>query len=173
MKKSIKIIVFLVLAVAILLGGIWYSNKLSAESNAADVAAGVAADQAQQQLMQNLKITDLTVGTGTIAANGDIVTVNYIGTLDNGTTFDSSYARNEPFSFTLGVGQVIKGWDLGVVGMRVGGKRTLIVPPELAYGSSSPVSSIPPNSTLNFTIQLLAVTSTVANPAGNANPAGY
>lgn len=111
--------------------------------------------------MDGLQIKDTTVGTGTIAQNGDVVTVNYTGTLDNGTTFDSSYSRNQPFSFTLGAGQVIQGWDLGVLGMRVGGTRELTIAPSLGYGAQAN-GPIPANSTLHFTITLLSVSSSVA-----------
>lgn len=103
-----------------------------------------------------LQKTDETVGTGAEAVAGDTVTVNYTGTLENGTVFDSSYSRNQPFSFKLGAGQVIKGWDEGVVGMKVGGKRKLVIPPSLGYGDQA-TGSIPANSTLIFQIQLLSV----------------
>lgn len=103
-----------------------------------------------------LVIEDITVGTGATAAAGNTVTVNYVGTLTNGTKFDSSYDRNQPFTFRLGAGQVIAGWDQGVVGMRVGGKRRLTIPPSLAYGNQA-VGPIPANSTLKFDIELLAV----------------
>ncbi len=111
--------------------------------------------------MDGLKIVDTTVGTGTVAQNGDVVTVNYVGKLDNGSTFDSSYSRNQPFSFTLGAGSVIKGWDLGVLGMRVGGTRELTIPADLGYGAGGFPPVIPPNATLHFTVTLLSVT----NPA--------
>ncbi|HUC19974.1 MAG TPA: FKBP-type peptidyl-prolyl cis-trans isomerase [Candidatus Polarisedimenticolaceae bacterium] len=103
-----------------------------------------------------LQKTDEVVGTGTEAVAGKKVTVHYTGTLTNGTKFDSSVDRNQPFSFNLGGGQVIKGWDEGVVGMKVGGKRKLVIPPELGYGSQQ-VSSIPANSTLVFEVELLGV----------------
>ncbi len=106
--------------------------------------------------MANLIIKDVAVGTGAEAQNGDLVTVNYVGTLDDGTKFDSSYDRNKAFSFPLGVGQVIKGWDLGVLGMKIGGKRDLTIPPELGYRASG-IGSIPPNATLHFTVELLSV----------------
>ena len=107
--------------------------------------------------------TDSIVGTGTVASAGRIITVHYTGWLYNpnqpgnkGSQFDSSVARNQPYSFTLGAGTVIRGWDQGVAGMRVGGTRTLIIPSTLGYGSSGN-SSIPPNSALVFDIQLLNV----------------
>jgi len=98
---------------------------------------------------------DIRVGEGTPAAAGDTLTVHYIGTLQSGQVFDSSYTRGEPFTFRLGAGNVIRGWDQGLVGMRVGGKRRLSIPPELAYGSQGS-GPIPPNATINFEIELLA-----------------
>jgi len=97
---------------------------------------------------------DITVGTGAETKAGDTVTVNYLGTLENGAKFDSSYDRNTPFSFTIGKGEVIRGWELGLLGMKVGGKRDLIIPPELGYGAQTQ-GPIPPNSVLKFTIELL------------------
>lgn len=111
-----------------------------------------------------LQINDTQVGSGTEATNGKTVTVHYTGWLYNATTagnkgtkFDSSVDRNQPFQFTLGVGQVIKGWDQGVLGMKVGGKRTLIIPPSLGYGSQGAGGVIPPNATLVFDVELLEV----------------
>lgn len=104
----------------------------------------------------SLQIEDLIVGSGATAAVGDTVTVNYIGTLTNGTTFDSSYDRNQPFTFQIGAGQVIAGWDQGVPGMRVGGKRRLTIPPSLGYGNKA-TGPIPANSTLVFEIELLSI----------------
>ncbi len=161
MKKSILIIAYIVLAVAILWGGVWYSGKISEESQTQSTAAGAAAEQKQAQIMQNFKMTDDVIGTGAEAKNGDAVTVNYVGTLDNGTKFDSSYDRKQPFTFTLGAGNVIKGWDEGVLGMKVGGKRELVIPPELGYGPSG-YGPIPGNATLHFTVELLAVGTSTA-----------
>ncbi len=106
--------------------------------------------------VMDLQKTDEVVGTGAEAVAGKQVTVNYTGTLTNGTVFDSSYSRNQPFAFQLGAGQVIKGWDEGVVGMKVGGKRKLVIPPSLGYGNQT-AGTIPPNSTLIFDIQLVSV----------------
>jgi len=103
-----------------------------------------------------LVIEDLVVGTGATAANGDTVTVHYLGTFTNGTKFDSSYDQNRPFPFRLGAGQVIPGFEQGIVGMRVGGKRRLTIPPSLAYGSAGQ-GQIPPNATLVFEVELLAI----------------
>jgi peptidylprolyl isomerase len=104
-----------------------------------------------------LKYQDLVVGTGPTPKEGDTVIVHYTGWLTNGKKFDSSVDRNQPFSFTLGRGQVIKGWDEGVASMHVGGKRKLIIPPDLAYGSRGYPGAIPPNSTLIFQVQLLKI----------------
>jgi FKBP-type peptidyl-prolyl cis-trans isomerase len=103
-----------------------------------------------------LMSVDLVVGTGPTAVNGDVVTVNYVGTLTNGTKFDSSYDRNQPYTFRLGAGTVIAGWDQGVPGMKVGGKRHLTIPPSLAYGNQAN-GVIPANSTLVFDIELLSI----------------
>ncbi|MGH7175711.1 MAG: FKBP-type peptidyl-prolyl cis-trans isomerase [Minisyncoccia bacterium] len=106
-----------------------------------------------------LQITDNVVGTGATAAAGDSVTVNYVGTLADGTVFDASAKHGSSgFTFALGAGQVIKGWDEGVVGMKVGGTRTLVIPSALAYGSAGVPGVIPANATLTFQVQLLSVT---------------
>ncbi len=103
-----------------------------------------------------IKIEDIKAGDGAAAKRGDQVTVHYTGTLTNGKKFDSSVG-GEPFSFRLGAGQVIQGWDIGVAGMKVGGKRKLTIPAELAYGERGAGSDIPPNSTLVFEVELLKV----------------
>lgn len=114
-------------------------------------------EKPNQGAVMELQKTDIEVGTGAEAVAGKNVTVNYVGTLTDGTKFDSSYDRNESFSFPLGGGRVIKGWDQGVEGMKVGGKRKLVIPPELGYGSRGAGASIPPDSTLVFEIELLGV----------------
>ena len=110
-----------------------------------------------------LQITDVVVGSGATAEPGDTITVNYVGTLTNGTVFDASANHGSSgFSFTLGKGQVIKGWDEGIVGMKVGGKRKLVIPAALAYGNQAVGGVIPANSTLVFEVELL----NVQKPAG-------
>jgi FKBP-type peptidyl-prolyl cis-trans isomerase FkpA len=105
---------------------------------------------------QGLKVDDQQLGDGAEAVAGKTISVHYAGRLITGKEFDSSFRRNEPFRFRLGAGQVIKGWDLGFAGMKVGGKRQLTIAPELGYGSRD-MGVIPPNSTLVFDVELLGV----------------
>lgn len=104
----------------------------------------------------NLVIDDITVGSGSEVKVGDTVTVHYIGTTQSGLKFDSSYERGEPFTFTVGDGKVIIGWEKGLVGMKVGGKRILVIPSDMAYGNRQ-VGTIPPNSVLVFSVELLNI----------------
>ena len=120
---------------------------------AAIALAGCGSDTPTEPSL--FRAEDIVVGSGAPAAAGDTLTVHYIGTLENGQVFDDSYARGEPYTFRLGAGTVIRGWDQGLVGMRVGGKRRLIIPPALAYGSQG-LPPIPPNATLHFEIELIA-----------------
>jgi len=106
---------------------------------------------------QELKIEVLQEGTGEEAKDGDRVSVHYVGTLENGTKFDSSIDRETPFDFDLGAGQVIKGWDLGVLGMKIGEKRKLTIPSDLAYGDKGIPDVIPPKATLIFEVELLDI----------------
>ena len=104
-----------------------------------------------------LQIEDQVQGTGAEAKSGQRVSVHYTGWLTDGKKFDSSVDRGKPFSFQLGAGQVIKGWDQGVAGMKVGGKRKLTIPPDLGYGARGAGGVIPPNATLVFEVELLGV----------------
>lgn len=105
----------------------------------------------------NLIIEDLIQGNGVEATKGKEITVHYTGYLNDGTQFDSSYDRHQPLTITLGVGQVIRGWDEGFAGMKVGGKRKLIIPPEMGYGAHGAGGVIPPHATLIFEVELLRV----------------
>ena len=161
MNKNIKVFLIVIAIIIIAVVGalvFWGSGGQNKDmdnnpniANNADVVNVVT-------LPDGLQITDEIVGTGVEAKAGNAVAVNYIGTLENGTKFDSSYDRNQPFAFVLGAGQVIKGWDEGVAGMKVGGKRKLVIPPSLGYGAQSMGNGIiPANSTLIFEVELLGV----------------
>ena len=131
---------------------------MAPDNNTADASAlGGPLDAPDTTLTASgLSITELEVGDGAVAGPGQTVVVNYRGTLESGKEFDSSYGRG-PFSFPLGAGRVIKGWDEGVAGMKVGGKRRLVIPPDLAYGTRGAGGVIPPNATLIFEVELLDI----------------
>jgi FKBP-type peptidyl-prolyl cis-trans isomerase FkpA len=146
------------------------SGTTSSSTTSAGVAAGgtssgaasggatsTGASAQEVTLPDGLKMQDLKVGDGAIAEDGSTVQVHYTGWLTNGTKFDSSVDRGTPFSFRLGTGQVIRGWDEGVKGMRVGGKRKLTIPPSLGYGDRGAGDVIPPGATLLFDVELLSV----------------
>ena len=117
--------------------------------------SGKAAEEVVVTAASGLQYVDLVAGSGREAHAGETAIVHYTGKLTNGTQFDSSKDRNEPFSFRLGAGRVIKGWDEGVEGMKIGGIRKLVIPPQLGYGSRGAGSAIPPNATLIFEVELL------------------
>jgi peptidylprolyl isomerase len=127
-----------------------------AQAGGSSVLGGELTAPTERVTESGLRITDLEVGEGAEAISGSTVAVNYRGTLENGREFDSSVGRG-PFRFPLGAGRVIQGWDEGVAGMRVGGKRRLVVPPDLAYGSRGAGGVIPPDATLIFEVELLEV----------------
>jgi len=124
-------------------------------SGAASLGGEITTPQ-ERTTDSGLRITDLVVGEGAEATTGQNVVVNYRGTLENGTEFDKSYGRG-PFTFPLGAGRVIRGWDEGVAGMKVGGKRKLVIPPDLGYGSRGAGGVIPPDATLIFEVELVRV----------------
>ena len=139
-----KIVLFLLLLMAGCASHMPHSGFDVATPNTVTTASG-------------LKYIDMKIGSGASPTKGSEVTVHYTGTLENGNKFDSSVDRGAPFVFTIGTGIVISGWDEGVMGMKEGGKRRLIVPPSLGYGNRRVGNDIPPNSTLIFDIELLEV----------------
>lgn len=146
-KKTSIAVVVSVIIIFLMVGGVSllkdFTNNNTKEMN-------------QQNSVTNLEMKDLAVGTGEVAVFGKEVTVHYTGVFTDGKKFDSSRDRGIPFTFKLGAGMVIKGWDVGVEGMKVGGKRLLIIPPEFAYGPND-YGPIPGNSTLIFEVELLEV----------------
>jgi len=140
-----------------LLAAIFLSMSACSEPKA-DAPAPPSTAPAGTVTASGLTIIDVKEGTGLTAQAGDAVTVQYTGKLKDGSKFDSSYDAGKPFQFNLGQHQVIAGWDEGVAGMKIGGKRTLIIPPELGYGATgTPGGPIPPNATLTFDIELVNV----------------
>nr|WP_232223255.1 FKBP-type peptidyl-prolyl cis-trans isomerase [Candidatus Paracaedibacter acanthamoebae] len=128
-----------------------------AEASNMSNATSEAPSEQERKVSDKLVITDEKIGDGAEAKAGQLVTVHYTGRLTDGTKFDSSVDRNQPFRFMLGVGQVIKGWDEGVVGMKIGGQRKLVIPAEKGYGARGAGAAIPPNATLEFDVELISV----------------
>ncbi|MDP3004102.1 MAG: FKBP-type peptidyl-prolyl cis-trans isomerase [Candidatus Azambacteria bacterium] len=153
-----KIIALATVIVLIIVGFFIFYNKNKTDINATkqDKTADLKLNN-QKMNKQGVQIEILKEGAGAVAKNDDIVSVHYTGTLENGTKFDSSVDRGVPFEFTLGAGQVIPGWDIGVEGMKVGEKRKLTIPSLLAYGERGAGGVIPPNATLIFEVELLGI----------------
>lgn len=143
-RVTLGIIMTLVFTPLFGLGGTMTANEKGSNAGETVTASG-------------LKYVDQVVGAGDIAVAGKTVSVHYTGWLENGKKFDSSVDRGQPFSFPLGAGRVIKGWDEGVQGMKIGGKRKLTIPSDLGYGSRGAGGVIPPNATLIFDVELLGV----------------
>jgi FKBP-type peptidyl-prolyl cis-trans isomerase len=122
---------------------------------------------------RHTEVEDVTVGTGPAVKSGDLITVHYVGTLPGGKEFDSSRPRGQPFTVPVGAGRVIRGWDIGLLGMQAGGVRRLVVPPEEAYGQKRAPPVIPPNATLRFEVELLQVAPAASgSPSAPPVPAG-
>ena len=156
MNKNL-LIAILVLVFVVMGGYFFWQNN-----NKNSVAALSQSQQQNQQPsdnydIQGMKVEILTQGTGEGAKAGDLITVNYVGTLEDGTKFDSSIDRGQPFAFTLGQNSVIQGWEQGLLGMKPGEKRKLTIPPELAYGEQGAGGVIPPNATLIFEVDMISI----------------
>lgn len=156
MNKQLLPAIFVIIALG-LVGYFLIKNGDQSDRKSVQNSSEIKQEKSDgQDLTTDLKIEDLKMGDGAAAQTGQTVKVHYVGTLTDETKFDSSRDRNEPFEFTLGGGEVIQGWDQGLVGMKIGGIRKLTIPPQLGYGSTD-LGKIPPNSTLIFEVELLEI----------------
>lgn len=166
MNSSLKILIAIVV---ISVAGIFVANRISKtrDQKTENISPAPTVELTKQVTIspttkpmadiKELKIEDLVTGTGVAVKSGDTITMHYSGSLLDGTKFDNSYDRGKPFETQIGVGRVIKGWDEGVIGMKVGGKRRLTIPSELAYGQRGIPGAIPPNSPLIFELELISI----------------
>ena len=159
MSKSIFIFTILVVFVAIAIWFVAQKTKEVSETTATPTATPRPSPETGESIQYDngLVVQDIVVGTGAEVKAGDTISVNYVGALADGTVFDASANHGGPATFQIGVGQLIKGWDQGIPGMKVGGKRKLIIPPELGYGAQGAGNAIPPNATLLFEIELVSI----------------
>jgi len=165
-KKGVSALLILIFLVVVAIIASWAVPKRSTSTSKDDseLTEPTKPEETKETMeTKELIIEDTLEGKGVEAKAGDRVSVHYTGTLTDGTKFDSSVDRGTPFEFDLGAGEVIAGWDQGVAGMKVGGKRTLTIPSHLAYGERGAGSIIPPNATLIFEVELLDIVSTEAN----------
>ncbi len=155
MKRQVGLVFILLMVLGFAFG--CGSSEKPGSTGATSTSSPMKVNGAPTTTASGLQYWDIVVGTGATAAPGNTVKVHYSGFLTSGEKFDSSRDRGEPFSFPLGAGQVIKGWDEGVAGMKVGGQRQLRIPPQLGYGAAGAGGAIPPNATLIFDVELLEV----------------
>lgn len=158
-SKNMMRDLFIVLAITLAGGTLVYTSAKDDALPETQEASTATSLETNKQTMpeSDLKIEVTKEGTGESAVNGKTLLVHYTGTLEDGTVFDSSIPRGEPFPVRLGAGEVIRGWELGLLGMKVGEERTLTIPPELGYGKDGFPGVIPPSATLIFTVSLLAI----------------
>lgn len=157
-KDIINSVIIFIIVLLVGIGLMYVSNTMQNSPTSPTPTPPQTASQNQPNDaadLKRIKIVDETVGTGQEVKKGDTITVNYTGTLSNGKVFDTSIGK-QPFTTQIGVGQVIRGWDLGLIGMKVGGKRKLTIPSDLGYGPQGQ-GAIPPNSTLIFEVDLLSI----------------
>lgn len=156
MKQNLVIAV-LVIAIILVFGYILQDTMGNPIGRTSTPEAAPTQAMQQEEPQEQVKIEDTVVGTGQEVKAGDTVIIHYRGTLEDGTQFDSSYDRGTPLTIQIGTGQVIKGWDQGVPGMKVGGQRRLTIPPSLGYGEAGSPPTIPPNATLIFDVELIGI----------------
>ena len=156
-ERGLSTIWILVIVGVVIVGGFIFFSSQQPKEEQQVVAEKPQEDADEKTTPRGLQIEDMKVGEGAEVKSGDQVTVHYVGTFEDGTVFDSSRAKDTPFTFRLGAGRVIQGWDEGVLGMKVGGVRNLVIPPDLAYGVQGIPGAIPPNSTLFFEVELLQI----------------
>lgn len=148
---------FGIISILLVIGAVFLLLQQEPVQNPNLVSSSMPISSPTNNMITELKIEDLKIGTGAEVKSGDTILINYKGTLLNGTQFDSSYDRGQPFETKIGVGMVIEGWDVGVIGMKVGGKRKLTIPSNMAYGPQGAGGIIPPNSPLIFELELLSI----------------